>query len=90
MAGIQVGYLFHGDALESPDSQGIVIAMSPPLKAQAPIAACTDCNVKGVRVSIKEDSTMAFGGKGPVKKEKMPPMDEKAPARTETATFALG
>jgi hypothetical protein len=41
-------------------------------------------------VSINEDSTMAFAGIGPVKKEKIPPMDEKAPARTETATFALG
>jgi hypothetical protein len=41
-------------------------------------------------VSIKENSTMAFAGKGAVKKEKIPPMDEKAPARTERATFALG
>lgn len=41
-------------------------------------------------MSINEDSTMAFAGIGPVKKEKIPPMDEKAPARTETATFALG
>jgi hypothetical protein len=41
-------------------------------------------------VSIKEDSTVAFAGIGPVKKEKMPPVDEKILARTETATFALG
>jgi hypothetical protein len=40
------------------------------LKAQAPIAACTDCNVKEVRVSVKEDSRMAFAGIGPVTKEK--------------------
>jgi hypothetical protein len=33
---------------------------------------------------------MAFARKGTVSKEKIPPMDEKAPAGTEMATFALG
>jgi hypothetical protein len=88
MAGIQVGCLSNGDSFGTPDSQ--LSRLSPSLHDQAPIAACTDCNVKGVRVSIKEVSTMAFAGIGPVKKEKTPPMDEKVPARTETATFALG
>jgi hypothetical protein len=39
---------------------------------------------------IKEDRTMAFASEGLVKKEKIPPIDEKATAMTETATFALG
>jgi len=43
-----------------------------------------------VYLSIGEDSTVALAGAGAATKGKLPPIDEKAPARYATATFALG